>query len=194
MKINKNFFLKVKGLYRTWKFNNHFSDVKYMWPFYDLRRIISNLVKYFGVVANDRPWDYQGWLTLTDKKFELLEKRLRVDGHHTNSEKDADNIHKTRLALRRIIDDNYHELALGPHDKKWGEIDMWFEELDEISDFDGEKMSQVHLDRANANTPELKEQERTEYRRLMKRPDYLKQQDLEYVTKMINKYLFHWWD
>lgn len=192
MNCSNNFCLKIKSLYRRWQFNNKFSNVKYLWPFYDLKRIIINMIKYFGVIANDRPWDYQGWLTITDKKFELLEKNLRENGSHVNAERDADNIRKTRLALKRIIEDDYHDLSYRQHDAKWGGIEMRSEQV-HIDEELGQ-MYEVHMDRDNAITDELKEQESKEFRRIIGRPDYLKKQDLEYVTGMINKYLFHWWD
>ena len=38
------------------------------------------------------------------------------------------------------------------------------------------------------------ETERKATRRLYKHSAYMQKQDLEYATKIINKYLFHWWD
>jgi hypothetical protein len=186
-------FKKIKRGFKHWRFLNKFSNVKWRWPWYDFKNGVSNLVGYFKVVWNDRDWDYSGWLYLTDKKFERLEKGIREYGNHVRAEADADNIRKVRLALKRLIEDDYHSNAFKFHDKKWGNIGMdstpckWDDEGKPT-------LYQLDISRSLAVTEEEKNQENEETRRLIRHPDYLKKQDLEYVTTMINKYLFHWWD
>lgn len=192
MKTNK-FFSTIKNLYRTWSFNNRFSSVRWRWPYYDIKYGISNLFKYFKIVWRDRDWDYIHFIELIDFKLAYMEKQFREHGNHTRAEFDADNIHKTRLAIKRILDDDYHDLIYRQHDKKWGEATYDFIPCS-YDENDKPKFFTMNSIRENANTDKLKEQESIEYKRLVFRPDYLKKQDLEYVTKMINKYLFHWWD
>ena len=179
----------TKKVFSNWSFLNKFSDVKWLHPWYDLKYGISNLKFYFNIVWNTRDYDYMDVLGFMELKLSRMEALIRDHGHHLDSNKDVDNIHKTRLAIKRIIADEYHENVYMFHDKKWGNSHFNFIPCDDRSGY-----SELEITRDNATTPEQKEQETKEYRLLMRRPDYLKKQDLEYVTKMINKYLFRWWD
>lgn len=53
-----------------------------------------------------------------------MEKRFRKSGY----EKVSDNMRTCRLLLNRLINDNYSEIAMRSHDKKWGELEMSSEE------------------------------------------------------------------
>lgn len=180
-------FKYIKSYYYSMKYDQR----NWNYPFYDLGYGICNLWSYFHIIWNDRNWDSHYWLVLNEKKLGRMENMIRNHGCHLYAEKDADNIRKTRLAIKRIIDDDYHENAFKNHDKKWGESHFRFEPVD---DDKCKGCSKLFIDRDNANTEEEIEQQEREYLRLIKKPDYLKVQDLEYVTMMINKYLFHWWD
>lgn len=149
---------------------------------------IQNCIKYFKVVWEDRDWDYHFWLKMNYAKLKSMEHNIRNNGNHVYCARDADNIKKAMLAIKRLIDDDYHENAFKNHDKKYGKLDWMFGEPDE------KQCSQIHFSRPKAVTEREKHYEHKASCRLMKHSDYMKQQDLEYATKIINKYLFHWWD
>lgn len=181
----------VKNYIKTYYYSVTYSMRNWRYPFYDLRYGIGNLFSYFKVIWNDRDWDSHFWLVLNEKKLGRMEDLIRNHGCHLYAERDADNIRKTRLAIKRIVEDDYHKNVYINHDKKWGESHFRFEPVDD-GKFEG--CSTLIIDRDNAITDEEKVLQDKEYERLILKPDYLKTQDLKYATMMINKYLFHWWD
>jgi len=166
--------------------------IKWWWT--DVKYGVMNLIKWFPVIWTDRDWDYYFWLKINYKKLREMEKCIR-DGCHLNSERDADNIHKAMLAIERLISDDYIMTVNKFVDEKYGEPKMvsipckW--------DDDG-KPTLYECDFRTDKWMELTESQKKQgeflRRKNYRHADYLKKQDLEYVTKMINKYLFHWWD
>ena len=88
------------------------------WWWYGLKYGISNLISYFTLIWCDRDWDYHFWLKMNYKKLDRMEHLIRVHGSHLYHERDADNIRKAKLALKRVLDDNYHENAMINHNKR----------------------------------------------------------------------------
>jgi len=166
----------------------YYIDVKYSmrkWyhPFYDLKYGIENLISYFKLIWNDRDWDYHYWLKMNRLKLSRMEKLIRDHGVHLYAKKDADRIHKAVMVIDRILEDNYYDLAFRSHDKKWGELSInWV-------DCEHEDFREAKFNRPNVT----KEQERKKIR-WVKHAEYLKKQDLKYLTDIINKYLYSWWD
>ena len=159
---------------------------KWTYPYYDLRYGIGNLISYFKIIWNDRDWDHIYWLELNRFKLSRMENLIRQHGIHLYHERDADNIHKAIMAIDRLLVDDYHINAFISHDKKWGELDITWKDLD-----DG--MSEMISTRSNIHSGE-EEKERKEFLKCSKHEDYLRKQDLKYLTDIINKYLFSWWD
>jgi hypothetical protein len=187
-------FSSIKSYIKSYYYSVKYNIRKWNSPYYDIKYGVGNLISYFKVIWNDRDWDYIFWLELNHKKLERMEKLIRENGCHLYAEKDADTIKKTRLAIKRIIDDEYVENVCKHHNEKWGDIDMTFEPVEDEEYSEYEKCVEIFFKRKNVITEEDNKQEEAEFRRLMDRSKYLKKQDLEYVTKMINKYLFNWWD
>ena len=69
---------------------------------------IQNLIKYFGVVWNDRDWDFVYIFRLLKKKLECVEKYTRRYGCHENSTIDADNMKRCIELIDKLIEDNYN--------------------------------------------------------------------------------------
>ena len=157
--------------------------------YYSVKRGIKNLIKWFPFIWNDRDWDYCYWIEMNYQKLKSMEYNIRHNSYHVGSDKTADNIRKAMLALKRLREDDYLHNAMIFHDKKWGKSDFRFEPCN-----DGTGCSTMEIDVENATTEKLKEQESNERRRCYRHSEYMKKQDLEYATKIINKYLFHWWD
>lgn len=185
VKMTNKFLSSIKSYYNTVKYNQR------MWnyPYYDLKNGISNLIAYFGLIWNDRDWDYNNWLEMNRMKLSRMESFIRNKGNHLYNERDADNIHKAVMAIDRLLADDYHENATKNHYKKWGKPDFSFIDCDDEIGY-----SELIINHENVKNEKDKELERKEFRRCMKHSDYMKKQDLEYMTEIINKYLFHWWD
>jgi hypothetical protein len=175
IKYIKNYYHAVKNDIRTW-----------IYPFNDLKYGIGNLIAYFKVIWNDRDWDFIYWLELNRLKLSRMEKMIREKGCHVYNIKDADNIKKAVQAIDRLLADDYHDNAFKDHDAKWGKLNVsWGPDINGLSE--------MIFDRENI-TEDNQEQERREFKKCLEHSDYLKKQDLKYLTDIINTYLFTWWD
>lgn len=165
------------------------------WWWYDLKYGVLNLIKWFPVIWQDRNWDYHFWIRINIKKLEEMEKLLRNHGNHLYAERDADNIRKAVLALKRLEADDYILTVNKYVDEKYGDLEM--NSIPCKWDDDG-KPTLYSCEFTTSKEGELTEQQKKLGNFLRSKnyrhADYLKKQDLEYATKIINKYLFHWWD
>lgn len=184
MKKN-NIFYKIKLLY--WKIVP--CRIR-MWHWRQIPYGIENLWKFFYVVWNYRTWDFSFFLRVVILMLKMMEYNFKKYGHHVDSERDAQKMRIARLLLERVVADEYHEEVFKKHDEKWGTIEL----DDKPVVIDGQEMFEMILSRQNANTPELIEQERQEYRRIMNKPYEMRRRDLEYAFKIISKNLLCWWD
>lgn len=156
---------------------------------YKIKYGVGNLIQWFPLIWNDRDWDYIYWIEMNIKKLKRMENLIRNKGIHLYNVRDADNIHLAILALKRIHEDNYHDNAFKIHNKKYGKL-----RTEMVPCNDGTGCSKMIFHRDKAITKKDQECERKASRRLIKHSQYMQKQDLEYATKIINKYLFTWWD
>lgn len=157
--------------------------------YYDVKYGVQNLVRWFPIIWNDRDWDWHYWLEMNHKKLKSMEYNIRNNSNHLHCERDADNIKLAVLAIERLLADDYHDNAFVNHEKKYGKLRT---EMKPVND--GTGCSEMLFHRDKAVTASEKEYERKASHRLYKHERYMQQQDLEFATKIINKYLFHWWD
>jgi len=150
---------------------------------------IKNLIIWFPIIWKDRNWDHYFIFLILRHKLHLTEQLIRNHGHHVNNIQDADKIKKCVLLLDRIIKDDYHENVFIHHDKKWGETELLFTDSTDYPD-----CSVLNITRENIKTKEDKQKEREEFRRLMKKPGLLKDQDIELLFKLMRKHILSWWD
>jgi len=162
-------------------------DLRYLpWR---IKQGIINLYVWFPIIWNDRQWDQVWFYEMMYKKLDLMEKFYRSGkSWKLHSNRTADEIMKTRLALKRLIDDDYS--AWKRHEEKWGELELWT-----TPDTEGRKhLVECNLNRTKVCNTESYEKERKESMRCYEHEEYLKLQDLEYVTQMIKKHVRGWWD
>lgn len=151
-----------------------------MLSLYSLWTSIKTTVVWLPIIWRDRDWDYSFLFSLLQFKLKRMEKLFRERGCHVSATKDARRMRICCLLLGRLIDDRYMEMAFRAHGKKWGKLEVCWEEPIEMW------RSEI--------TPETEAQERDESRRCYKHEDYLRRQDLEYLLHLFRKYIFSWWD
>ena len=158
------------------------------WP-RQIRQGIKSLIIWFPVIWKDRWWDQYFIYVVLRHKLHLMEKNIRLYGHHTKHIQDADNIKKCVLLLDRLINDDYHENVYKHHDKKWGDADFIF-----TDSTDYPQCSKLDIKYPNAKTKEDEELQSKEHKLLMKKPQELLEQDLELLFKLMRKNIQTWWD
>jgi len=146
---------------------------------------LKNLWYWLPVIWNDRHWGDSFFYILLRHKLIPWEKQMR-NSQLMKADQEADKIKEAILLLDRLINDEYTEQVLAPHDAKWGETEIDFEQV-----AGGYGM---HFTRKNAVTPEEKAQARKEYRRLAKHIEHLINQDIEHLFQIIQKNVRGWWD
>jgi hypothetical protein len=127
----------------------------------------------------------------SDPILRLIQMKLRhIKKHHETCALGRKDLSKPLnlclLLIQRLLDDNYDDLAFRQHDLKWGESDFEF-----IDRPNGNRS--LRMTRPKANTPELIEQERKEYRRLLNKPEELKKQDLDLLFTTLRKNIERMW-
>jgi len=150
---------------------------------------IKNIFKWMLIVWRDRDWDHTFLYEMLYFKLSNMEKYLRKYGHSINSEKDADKIKICVNLLKRLMDDEYHDIVFKKHNEKWGA--PYFSWPD-VKDRPG--YSKLKIVKPNVITKEDEEQESNEYRSLMQIESNSRQQDVNYLFEIIRKYHQGWWD
>jgi len=156
--------------------------------FRDIKIGIKNLITWFPVIWKDRQWDHWFIYEILHKKLSLTEYHIRNYGHHVRAEQDADNIKKCVLLLKRLKDDEYSENAFKQHREKWGEPKFIWKESDRPD------CHKLLIEHDTIKTEEDKIQERKDFKNAYDHEDYLKQQDLDLLFKIIRKHIQTWWD
>jgi hypothetical protein len=95
---------------------------------------------------------------------------------------------KLTIKLLERLNKDYHRFG-DMHDAKWGEMETWFEPTER-----GDGSSYWRSKRPKANTPELEEQERKEFREAYMADGREEERDRRLVYALINKYIRYWWD
>jgi len=154
----------------------------------NIRYGIRNLFAWLPLIWRDRDWDHGFLFEMLEFKLKRMEKCLR-NGIHLYADQTADKVKLCTQLLERINKDEYHEMVFRNHDKKWGRGEITFTDCE-----DREGMSELHIRYPNVKTEEDLEQQRKEYRALMKRPDELMQQDIDLLFETMRKHIREWWD
>jgi hypothetical protein len=141
---------------------------------------LRNLWKWLPIIWHDRDWDYNYLLKIMYFKISEMEKDFIASENF--SKKDLLRVKMARLLLKRLVDDNYYELAYKFHEQKWGEIKL--------------KIENSHLSTyyKKVVTFEDNVQARKEAKYCTMREIYLGNQDLRQLSEILGKHLAHWWD
>jgi len=118
----------------------------------------------------------------------MMESTIRKYGHHINAERDADKIKVCVLLLKRIMDDEYSEMAFKRHEEKWGDSVMSFVKTDNPN------LSRMLIEYDSVKTEKDEAEERKDFRRAMEHEDYLRKQDIDTLFKIMSKQISSWWD
>ncbi len=156
--------------------------------FRDIKIGIRNLIVWFPVIWKDRWWDHWFFFAVLHKKLSLMEKNFRSYGCHIAADKDADKMKICALLAKRIIDDNYYEMASKQHREKWGEANF------DWTDTDNPELVELKITYDSVKTEKDKEQERKEFKTATELEHYLREQDINMLFDLIHKHIQSWWD
>lgn len=162
--------------------NNEFADIinsKLTRFFYNVKNGIRNLWKWRSVVWNDRPWDYV--YIFKALRFKLDETQRCIDGTFVGAEEEASKIRSLIEAIDRIIEDDYVKKEYEEMDKRYGKLEMIFNDDNTIT-----------TTRENLKE-EDKETERKETLALAELEAERRQQDINFVFDTMKNDIQRWW-
>jgi len=148
----------------------------------DIRIGVSNLIKWFPIIWKDKDWDQTFFFRMIQFKLKNMEKYFR-HGNFIGTEKQADKIDMCVSLLNRIIEEKYHDLAYVTYDKKWGASDFLIKE-------DGF----LEIKYENVETTDDEIERSKDFKNCSSKEEYLIEQDLEFLFKIIRNNVRFWWD
>lgn len=158
-------------------------NISHLW--HDLTNGIANLVRWFPLVWRDRDWDWSYMAQMMEYKLNRMSDTFSKYGHHKNNKLDAKRCRICAILLRRLLDDEYYELAGGARAR---------EDMAHLMEhgFDTEPCEDHpgHVEMVRRNEPIPREEARLYY----KRARALQMNDQKYLGILLGKYLNHWWD
>jgi len=157
--------------------------------FKNLYGFATKLFQYGRLLWKDRDFDYSYILILLQYKLKRTREHIVEHDLVESAPKIGKQIGHAELLIQRIMDDDYCGELQAAHDLKWGNVIQYFDPKK-----DGERYYRYHVIRANATTPELEEQERTEQMAVYNAQHQAREKDLDRLFKHIRKYLQGWWD
>jgi hypothetical protein len=161
--------------------------VKYVWR--ALKIGTKNLITWFPIIWKDRQWDHTFIYTIFRKKLSLTEHYIRNYGIHVDAKRDADRIKTCVLLLDRLLEDEYHEMAFKRHHEKWGQPEMQFKKCEDSTNY-----SKLHIHHDKVITEQDEVNERKDFHNAYEHEQYLREQDLELLFKIMRKHIQGWWD
>lgn len=147
--------------------------------FYNVKNGLRNLWKWRSVVWNDRPWDYV--YIFKALRFKLDETQRCIDGTFVGAEEEAAKIRSLIEAIDRILEDDYVSEEYKEMDRKYGKLEMIFNEDNTIT-----------TTRKNLKE-EDRETERQETLTLAELEAERRQQDINFVFDTMKNDIQRWW-
>jgi hypothetical protein len=158
-------------------------------PFKNFFHWIVKSIQYSILLWNDYDWDYSFILKLLKYKISRTRKCILKNNHIVNAEKYCKQMEFVETLIDNVLKNVHHNNAYDLHREKWGEIDVDFIPCEKNS-----KYSTIDFKAEKAITPELKEQERKEFRELVEKAEALTERDWKLIFRVMHKCLRNWWD
>ena len=138
------------------------------------------IIRWIPILWKDRNWSDQRILTILRHKIRFTREVVSKYGHYVNSDKYAQQMLVAETLLERLENpEQYTKLDWEEHRLKWPH-DSWD---NCIENEDG-----------SFTLPSLSEEESKNVKRMMKKAEYMWNQDMEYFCKIFKKHIRKWND
>lgn len=154
---------------------------------YNIKYGIINLIQWLPIVWNDRDWDHDYLMKLLEFKLLKKERLFRKYGNHLDSNKHANQLKKCAEILKRLREDNYVLDEFIEHDKKWGELIISSNKINE-------EFSELIFNRKNVITKEDIVNEQLESKICIENGYKNQKSDLKELFRIIQDNILSWWD
>lgn len=148
---------------------------------------IRNLIYWFPVIWNDRNYDNFYISKILRHKLADKEKHFRKYGMSVGAARHAKQMRVCMALLDRHMAGEYDTMVLAEHDRKWGELEIGWNPLDNGN----YEMTSSRPGVASDKDAALEERE---YRWRASRIRRLQQQDIDLLFRIMAKHYDEWWD
>lgn len=144
---------------------------------------VCRVLAWIPVIWRDRDFDYVFLYKILRYKLSRMEKAcsIAVDDHT------AKELWLAQALLKRLEKDNYTELEERDHERRWGMLDIKFTETCNPHVNLGEFYY------SKATTPEENERANKEASEIGRRADARRENDLDYLFKLMRECVQRWW-
>lgn len=138
-------------------------------------------------------FDFDSAYMLEDMLFKLkrIQDSIINHGHHVVEKEEEQSLRLAIKLLDRQLNRNYGEYFRKKHDEKWGEVKIWFEDLEPDHPVKG---SRLMSSRPNIKSKEDEEKELEDRKVVWKLEEELKMRDRKWLFDIIVKHMDRWWD
>ena len=174
--------------------NRIYQYIRDMWkrlvesPYYTVKHLCLNIYKYRKILVDDRDWDYIFFLELLKVKLTGMEELFREHSMTVSAPHKAKDIQICITLIDRILANNYVELIELRLDKEYGESEHTSIPID-----NGLYKLVIDRPKAREGSEEYDKVKKIE-QKMFFHSAKLKQQDINYLFKLIAKHLQTWWD
>ena len=193
-KKNRKVYQEYKDKIHHWWVMEGGPWLDYFWPYaetrtvyYNLKNGIRNLIIWVPIIWQDRDWDHAYLFRMLEHKFSLMEKLFREHGHLVSADRNAHNIKICKNLCKRLHEGNYTNL----YEKRNNPHSEWFSKKIKES-FCKEPNENGFITIVNHYEPD--EPDSRWILPAHKHEEYLANQDVDLLCKLIQKHVRGWWD
>lgn len=146
-----------------------------LWRIKRIIRKIRNIFLWLPILWQDEQWDGNYVFRILDFKFKLMEENFLNDAIIADAEKCAKEIHICRLLCKRLYENEYDDM-----------LGLIHHSID-FDDF----IQRINSGQKTITCGRLGWCDNTSW---MRYEDYMIQQDLELLFKLMQKHIHCWWD
>lgn len=156
-------------------------DLSHGW--YNFKHGVKNLVRWFPIIWQDRDFDYYYLLMLMETKLKHMHKDME-NSYHVGAERDAKDMQECIDIIHRIRTDSYTNEAFDEVEKRYGKLNMRFNDETNTIDFWNEKTE---------GDPE-KQKEADDFLKELSENNWLKKDaDMAILGNTLKDRLLYWW-
>ena len=150
--------------------------------YYNIKYGIKNLIRFRKVIWNFRPWDQSYLLNIMEETFTQMAEG-HDKGHLVKAPRSARELRVAANLCKRLSADDY----LGRnHSDYFDQVKLDFQKMDGDDRF----FEMVHIYKDPSKAADLERKSRVTF----KLEGKIRKNDLDLLTKMMNRHLLSWWD
>lgn len=161
-----------------------------MWRIQRFFEKLNKVIRFIPIIWKSVDYDWTGILQILQHKL----KQVRIcleNGHLKGSPSHAKKIRICELLINRLLHsdvNDYCEYEMEQHNLRWGKIKTSFEKIDNSD------LLEWVMTRDKIKTVKDEKVENEEFMKIIKKQEYMQEQDICYLFNLMRKNLTSWWD